>query len=388
SRPRPCSISWRMSRNKFGDGHDRSPDEAKRNPGNYFGRICTRMDDTTINRTPDCPLWLQAGEYAYTLLEHFLNQRDRGKRAYLRISEKTAAQLYTFDSDDYLRAWDLVCSLEAEYQIITIKSARVGLGQERFEGAQVKLNPDKEMLVRHWLQRPLVDPYLLEWRRALMELSDTLADNGAALRDRPIKLPGKSPAEIIAAFSTIGTALAEPLTLRALSARCFWGDSKFLDHQEELVAALFPRHGSNLKPRPVLLTVHLPQTLEKVIFVENQDSFVNLIEVDLAGCALVYSAGFRASAQRIRTPGRVVFSYTKNGQRCARAGQFEGWWFQGADFQQISCFFSGDLDFSGMGLLKALRSAFPDISAWRGGYDYLLRISQAGGGHSLDSRNK
>jgi hypothetical protein len=341
--------------------------------------------DNASELEPQCPVWLQPGEFAYELLERFLRQCDNNKRAYLKVSEKTAPQLYDFNNDDYRHAWGLILSLETEFGILAIKPARVRSGQEVFEGAQIYLNPEREALVRSWLQRPRTDPYLMAWQRALEQSSSAFEDGGEALRPKALQLPGKSAADLIAAFARIAEELEQPLSIRSLSARCFWGDSKFLDGQQDLVRGLFPDLSTRLIQRPVLLPVHLPDRIEQILFVENQDSFVELHRRDYPGLLVIYMAGFRGSASRVRTTGNVVFTYTGT---APSAREFEAWWFQSGEKTDIPHGFWGDLDFAGMAILKSLRLTFPEVTAWKPGYEPMLELLRNGHGHGFDWHNK
>ena len=120
-------------------------------------------------------------------------------------------------------------------------------------------------------------------------------DNGNALLIMKPSAPRYTPAELVSAFAAIPEHLAHGLTLREISARCFNGDSKFLDHRRDLLTQLFGEATDNIRPRPLLLTAWAPARFTQLLIVENQDSFLQLVEQPPAGYALLYSGGFRAS---------------------------------------------------------------------------------------------
>lgn len=345
------------------------------------------MDSLNAESFPVCPVWLEEEGLPRSLLERFIEKLNKGQqRLSLRLNHRNTPELYDFESENVPYRWELVQSLEREYRILTIRPERPRPGREAFENALVYFNADAEGLVRYWLNRPALAPYDVAWSNGLAIMKAQFEDGGEALREKAPLVAGKSPEQMLAAFSLIGSELQTPMTLRTLSARCFWGDSKFLDRNVDLVRALFPSLAHNVLPRPILMSVYLPQVIEHVLFVENQDSFIALTQLNLPGHALVYSAGFRGSAQRIRDTGNVAFSYLNPAGRQAALDTFESWWFYNSD--NVRAWFWGDLDFSGMAILKALRQVFADTRAWEPGYAPLLTQIQQGRGHAHDSSNK
>jgi len=331
------------------------------------------------------PRWVDEEPAISGLLDTFLHKLEKGHRLTMRVNAKTIPELFDFSSPDTKYLWTLVKSLNNEYHIVSIRYARNKPYQEPYDNAQLVFNPEKEELVREWLNRPALDPYALVWQDTLHKLKDRFEDHGQALDEQMVRLPDKGPEATLRAFARISNELQKPISLRSLSARCFWGDSKFLDHREELVRALFPGASRNLLPRPILLTVHLSSTLERVLFVENQDTFLALCGAQLSGITLVYSAGFRGSATRVREQGNAVFSYMNNG---ATREDFENWWHSTAQVSVISVRFWGDLDFAGMAILKALKNTFPSIDGWKPGYNPLMEKLHNGQGHDHESSGK
>ncbi|MEH2528436.1 MULTISPECIES: Wadjet anti-phage system protein JetD domain-containing protein [unclassified Bradyrhizobium] len=172
---------------------------------------------------------------------------------------------------------------------------------------------------------------------------------------------------------------AEPLLLREVSSRAFWGLSKLLDGRGDIVAALLEVDECPFPEQPVILNVHLWRASLSLLFVENHVSFERLRRrTDLVDTALVYSSGFRGAALRLRKPQGASIYYSRGCPDDA-TGAFEFALFSVPD---ISTFFWGDLDYSGMAILAALRSTFPNAQAWRPGYEPMVERLRSGEGHS------
>jgi len=103
------------------------------------------------------------------------------------------------------------------------------------------------------------------------------------------------------------------------------------------------------------------------------------------GLALVYAAGFRGGAGRIREQGAALLHYSGSNVEQTR---FENWWF-GEDYLSPGpLFFFGDLDYAGMAILAALRQRFGEVTAWEPGYAPLLERLQNGEGHLPEDADK
>ena len=99
----------------------------------------------------------------------------------------------------------------------------------------------------------------------------------------------------------------------------------------------------------------------------------------LKGFVLVYSAGFKLSAERVRMPGCVSLHFNDAGNtECEKL--FNEWWYDESK-ADWSTYFWGDLDFSGIGILSALKKNFGSIQAWQLGYQPMLALVLEGGGH-------
>ncbi|BHO55416.1 Wadjet anti-phage system protein JetD domain-containing protein [Burkholderia contaminans] len=102
--------------------------------------------------------------------------------------------------------------------------------------------------------------------------------------------------------------------------------------------------------------------------------------------ALVYASGFKGSAQRLRTMEGCSLFYAAGGglERDLRA-KFEGWLF---GRREMPSYFWGDLDFAGMRILAAMRTTFTGLTAWVPGYEPMLAVLKAGGGHPPEAADK
>lgn len=341
------------------------------------------------------PPWLDDEPEVLALLGTFLDRLDQkplSERAQLPailLKRSNTPRLHAHD-EAADRSWALLRSLEGRLFEVRLKRKRPPYEPE-YVGASLRFIEGAEAICRDWLDRPRPERYLDAWRAAVEEYADHFADAGKCLLTRPLKVEGKRAPEIVAALARIGQLPSATLTLRQLSARLLWGHSKLLDTREELLGQLFP--GFALAPRPVLVQVYLPSDCNGVLFIENLDTYLQALAgrpSEVAGLGLVYSAGFAGSAQRIRSRDGVSLHYQGASDRQMQA-RFEAWWMDTGDPSWPACgpvWFWGDLDFSGMAILKALRLRFGDAQAWQPGYALLLELLRAGAGHFPDMADK
>lgn len=176
------------------------------------------------------------------------------------------------------------------------------------------------------------------------------------------------------------------LPLRELSARVFQGRSKLLDAREELLLLLGARPGQ-FGEAPIQLLIDCPAQIEYALFVENLTSFEAL--ADARGAAwqhalLLYAAGFKGSAKRLREPAGCRL-YLRAGSGGLALDSVQAWLFER---MELPVCFWGDLDFAGLDILRRLRELFPQAQAWAPGYRALARLLEAGGGHAPDWADK
>jgi hypothetical protein len=193
--------------------------------------------------------------------------------------------------------------------------------------------------------------------------------------------------DALSALCMSGSALA----LREASARAFQGRSKVLDNREELLRLLGAVPGQ-FQEAPIQLLVDIPEAFGEAIFVENLVTFERMVDQRRPAwrhSLLVYAAGFKGSARRLRSRQHCRLyaragasdlpgipsppSEPANGYRAV-----EDWLF-GAAACQVHFF--GDLDYAGMQILASLREVFGNAQAWAPGYAALANMLEQGGGH-------
>lgn len=344
------------------------------------------------------PTWLRDEPEIQALLGAALDRFDQQSseertRAIFLPAQKHLASLSKMDeAADH--TWSLIRDL-ARAGVLSIRTAKRSDLDPEWHNAKIAFAPQSESALREWLGRPAVPSKMVRWREAVQEHAHLFVSDGRRsggrhsglelLASRRIAVPGRSDSQVVAALARLAH-VRRPATLRQLSTLAFWGDSKVLDERGDLIAALFP--ALQVRERPIVVAVNIPERVEGVLFIENQDNYSAAIDGELpAGRALasIYLAGFRGTAARIRSRQGVRLHFA--GPGIDQRAQFEGWWFDDQPFVQ-QCYFWGDLDFAGMQMLKSLRQRFGDVRAWKPGYEPMLTALRAagGGGQLLESR--
>lgn len=361
-----------------------------------------------MSAASDTPFWVNDYPFINRLLHRFLDMVDaRKERLSLRVTKKNTPELFDFDgSDDPDFLWTLIDEqLCQEYQLLLIKpNSKLKANEPSYQQAMLTFQSSETNIsrLRTWLDRPEKTAYSTQWQLAL-ETAQHI-ENPKAL-SQPIKHHTKSASNIIDGFVSVGAQLRQQqrdnsqISLRSLSAQCFWGDSKFLDNRYTLVCTTYPQLQKHLEPRSILMDAFIPEQLKKVIFVENVDSFCLLAQALTAvikqsdnstnaakHIGLIYSAGFKGSAERIREPGNSQFA-TLNTPSNTALEHFNQWWFK-QTLTNIPCFFWGDLDYSGMAILNALKQPFPNTTCWQAGYELILAYHRDGLGHAPSDAKK
>lgn len=179
----------------------------------------------------------------------------------------------------------------------------------------------------------------------------------------------------------------QSMALREASARVFQGRSKLLDSRDELLRVLGAAPGQFFEP-PIQLLLALPgnDSFTDVLFVENLVTFEHMADVRTPAwdrSLLVYAAGFRGSARRLRSRSGSRL-YLRMPSANAGLAAVESWLFGAV---KVPVTFFGDLDFAGMQILASLREVFPGAGAWQPGYRALRRLLTQGG-HLPDQASK
>ena len=333
------------------------------------------------------PIWLSEEPEVEKLLHAALDRFDRQpaeerERDVFLPAERFLSSLSRSDAAaDQL--WKLVGELERQ-GILRIRRGRLGPYDPSWKGARLAFSAAGEAILREWLRRERTPPELARWRDAVRASAHIFPGGCEALLARRFAIEGRSPEEVVAAFARMAPVVG-PITLRQLSALCFWGDSKVLDERGDLIAGLFPQ--LLIRDRAIVVSVYLPERCDGVLFVENQDTYTAACggsPAEVAPLALVFASGFRSSAQRVRSPGGAILHYAGPGAGGGASSilrQFESWWFEQGEALG-PCAFWGDLDFAGMQILKSLRGRFGDVSAWQPGYAPMLAALCREGGYS------
>lgn len=324
------------------------------------------------------PPWLRDEPEVIALLNAVLDRFDQqpGERRERAIVIGVARYLLALERNDAQadQTWEFIRELE-RVGVLSIRAGRRSAYDPPWHAAKLAFAPASEAILREWLERPATAAPMQQWRAAVALHAQRFPGGHEALLSRRIAIPGRTAEEVVAALARLA-AIDCAATLRQLSTHIFWGDSKVLDDRAELIAALFP--ALQIRERPIVVAVHLPLIVRGVLFIENQDTYTAAIggqPPETTEHALIYMAGFRGAAARIRSRDGACLHFGGPGM-ASRSGEFERWWFDAAPFDEEpfvnAMHFWGDLDFAGLQILKSLRSRFPAVAAWRPGYEPML----------------
>jgi Uncharacterized protein conserved in bacteria C-term(DUF2220) len=229
------------------------------------------------------------------------------------------------------------------------------------------------------------------WREAIDTHLEASAEVKRIARDYCIEIPDRDMVEVVKRLNTLKSLGDTPLMLREVSSKLFWGMSKVLDSRTGLIAGLLGVDECPFPESPVQLHVYLPHGgFNGVLFIENQMSFeraTRSASPAFSKLALVYASGFKGSAARLRNSGTVSLYFSHRGELGRDFTDYFGSWLF-AKNTAIPVWFWGDLDWSGMRILAAMRINFPDMRAWPEGYAPMLKSLLNGHGHSPDAADK
>jgi hypothetical protein len=261
------------------------------------------------------------------------------------------------------------------------KHRKYGSREEREPYLDFRWPDAVEDLLRERLGRPRkTASYGMQWRTLLANTNLALSQDALAkLAATPIEISGRSSDDVFTRFLSIRALADQPLLLREVASRVFWGLSKTLDGRADAVAALLGCDECPFPEQPIVLNVHITVPPKAFLFVENHVAFERLkSRSDFGDLALIFSSGFRGAAARLRKTGGCSVYYSRASTPEAIVA-FESVLFSTTE---ISVFFWGDLDYSGMAILCSLRATFPAAQAWRPGYDPMIARLKSGDGHS------
>jgi len=317
---------------------------------------------------------------------------ERSRAVGIRVTADTVPALFSPTApgeDDYI--WGLIEKLK-ENGWIDIRLAKARPGIPPWErNPYITMVTSSERAVRTVLGREerRVSEYE-HWRTVLEAVKHRFPGSIERLGSQPLRVPGKTPEQVVERLGGIlDLARGESLYLREASARLFWGLSKLLDNRGEAIAALLGVPNGPFPEKPVLLHVRLPPSPpDGVLFIENETVFASACERPspvTQSLLLVYAAGFKTAAKRMRLPGGAA-SYFYGQRHNDDLIQTYMVWLHGE--VHLPVHFWGDLDYSGMAILKALRDGFPQMTAWQPGYKPMVDHLRRGEGHSPEAADK
>lgn len=351
---------------------------------------------TSEDSPPRDPMLLRIGTRLLAKAE-----RSGGERAVrLKLDRRELPELY--DHVD-AEAVDRVELLLREFA--STGWVRLVLGREREFAGFVDRKPQLELIdfdaVARWAgyqrladswQRRLVAHLAQHWKDAGAERKEDLLDYLsrcpiAALSALPVEKAMRSLQDL---HELCLSGLSLPL--REASARVFHGRSKVLDSRDELLRLLGAAPGQFWEA-PIQLVVDIPPTFDEALFVENLVTFERMADArrpDWRHSLLVYAAGFKGSAKRLRHRSgcRIYVRATHIDAlalepSAARGLEGVSAWLFGRSGLPVRFF--GDLDFAGMQILSSLREVFVEAEAWQPGYADLMSILSSDGGHLPES---
>ena len=341
------------------------------------------------------PLWLQSSpvQQLLNLLVDRMDsaeQRGSARARSVALSEQTWPALYEAQREsEKEELWGHAVEL-ARCGWLTVKPTSAIRSRSGYADSP-RVTAANEVEVRRAVGRAQrVKSAVERWREAVRDGLRGAAEVRAAVSDFCIDMPDHTMAEVVERLNELPALADKPLLLREVSSQLFWGMSKVLDKRQGLVAAVLGVDECPFPESPIQLQVFLPPAdCRGVLFIENLMSFARAIRSTssaFGGLALVYASGFKGSAQRLRTPDGCSLFYAARGSlsQNLRDG-FEAWLF-GKD--ALQAFFWGDLDWSGMRILSAMRTSFPGLTAWEPGYSQMLAALIEGKGHSPESADK
>lgn len=328
------------------------------------------------------------------LLTRFANkaQRSEGSSCVLKLDSKSFPEVFlASNSEDADYFWALLKdALGATPVALKLKPTKELCAE--YEQAP-KLELSREGLPLLWEAlggAPEGPGYREEWRAALLSHLEAPACVANALTGYNLQVAGKSAEDVVQALNSLRRMGGEQLLLREAASKVFWGLSKVLDGRSDMVAKLLEMDRCPFPESPLMISIHLPEEpVSGILFVENKTTFGILGRsgnAEMKGLAIIYSAGFLASARRLTVRSQAhCFFDAPHGVSPDDVQRVQDFLFEKA---YLPSHFFGDLDFSGLAILKALKQNFPALRSWEPGYARLLYRLQEGEGHTPGAAGK
>lgn len=341
------------------------------------------------------PLWLQSApvcELLNLLVDRLdaAEQRGSARVQSVALGERTWPALYKAQMESPKEElWEHVIAM-ARWGWIEVKPVTTLKSLSGYASSP-RVTVADEAAVREAIGRKERTKSAAEqWREAVHEGLQASDDVKRAVSEFCIDIPGHTMAEVVNQLNKLPELADKPLLLREISSQLFWGMSKVLDNRQALVASLLGVDECPFPESPIQLQVYLPPGgFQGVLFIENQASFEQAMRSQsgaFEGLALVFASGFKGSAQRLRNPDGCSLFYAARGSLSKGQRQAFEMWLLGKEC--MSSFFWGDLDFSGMSILAAMRSTFGGLIAWQQGYSAMLSALLDGEGHTPEAADK
>jgi hypothetical protein len=139
---------------------------------------------------------------------------------------------------------------------------------------------------------------------------------------------------------------------------------------------------------PIQLLLDAVPGFDHALFIENLVTFERMADQRQPAwqrSLLVYAAGFKGSARRLRSRDGCRLYLRESGAPATALQPVVDWLFGPSE---LPVSFFGDLDYAGMQILCSLRSVFPAATAWLPGYARLADLLAARGGHAPEQAAK
>lgn len=319
-------------------------------------------------------------------------QRGSGKAQSIALTEKTWPELHKSPFESHKEElWGHVIEM-CQWGWLQVTPDKA-LASPSGYALSPRVTVRNEFAVRESVTRPeRVKSGVARWREAVDKYLDSSEEVKRKVGEFCIDMPDRAMEEVVQQLNRLKSFADQPMLLREVSTHLFWGMSKVLDKRQGLVSAILGTEECPFPESPIQLHAFLPAGgYSGVLFIENLMSYEQALRSTsgaFSELALVYASGFKGSASRLRTPKGSSLFYSSTGALGGDlAAKFEHWLFDNA-VQEIPAYFWGDLDYSGMRILAAMRATFPGLTAWEPGYAPMLAGLQNDLGHSPEAAEK
>lgn len=144
-----------------------------------------------------------------------------------------------------------------------------------------------------------------------------------------------------------------------------FGDAKLTENStraRDWLGYLGEAGGWQLVERGLLLHAHLPAGVKSIALIENQDTYLRLVDSRGEQLGLIFVAGNRSASQRLLSRDQCYFGFTLDSDPAAIRA-FEACWFNG-EMDQYDLRYWGDLDQEGLAILARMQNLLPSLKPW------------------------